>query len=204
MHNGDNIALQVILSFKNINRSLCIANTHIHANTKNRHIKLLQVDYLLEHLETYVRNNPDDTLVLCGDFNSLPASAVHSLLTKGRVDASHEEFQNFNRSEFHHTIGLGSAYFSYSQCNVPLQDVVKKIGVTGEPRFVEFKGTLDYILYSARKLKVVSLLELIDEDEVKDRALPSVKRSSDHIPIAAEFKYISGNKQRTSYGRNYR
>jgi len=37
-------------------------------------------------------------------------------------------------------------------------------------------------------LKVVSLMELVDEEEVKDGALPSRTRSSDHIAIAAKFK----------------
>jgi CCR4-NOT transcription complex subunit 6 len=71
-------------------------------------------------------------------------------------------------------------------------------GETREPRFtnfvqnfkgtMDFKGTLDYIFYSTPTLKVVSLMELVDEEEVKDDALPSRTRSFDHIAIAAKFK----------------
>lgn len=200
---NDNIALQVILSFKNTYQSLCIANTHIHTNPRNNDIKVRQVYNLLKALEPYFWNQRHFTLILCGDFNSLPGSVVHSFLTTGKVDPSHEEISNFDPSErlhLRHTIPSKSAYHSYSLCNIPLQEVWKKIVLQGEPRFTKFvkngvqekfKGTIDYIIYNPKKLQVVSLLELIDEDEVKDRALPSVMRSSDHIPIAAEFRYIS-------------
>jgi mRNA deadenylase 3'-5' endonuclease subunit Ccr4 len=53
---------------------------------------------------------------------------------------------------------------------------------------MNFKGTLDYIFYTTPNLKVVSLMELVDEEEVKDGALPSRTRSSDHIAIATKFK----------------
>jgi hypothetical protein len=43
-------------------------------------------------------------------------------------------------------------------------------------------------------LKVVSLMELVDEEEVKDGALPSRTRSSDHIAIAAKFMFAPCTK----------
>jgi mRNA deadenylase 3'-5' endonuclease subunit Ccr4 len=99
----------------------------------------------------------------------------------------------------HHTLPLASAYSSYFQCDVAQVDIEKKMnGETREPRFtnfvqnfkgtMNFKRTLDYIFYTTLNLKVVSLMELVDEEEVKDGALPSRTRSSDHIAIAAKFK----------------
>jgi len=199
----DNVALHVILSIKKSSERLCITNTHIHANPKNSDVKLWQVYYLLKDLEKFVHDIP---VVLCGDFNSLSGSAPHSLLTKGYVDPLHEEISDYHPSiklMFRHRIPLASAYFMYSRCNLPLQDALKKMdGKTGEPRFTtfiensrgKFQGTVDYIFYHATKLKLVSLLELIDEEEVRHRALPSVNHSSNHIPIAAEFSYISTSK----------
>lgn len=192
----DNIALHVQLSFKKTNQLVVIANTHIHANPENSDIKLLQVDCLLKRLENELEQENDCVsdipLVICGDFNSLPGSAPHSLLIRGFVHSLHKEFR--------HALPLASAYSSYFQCNALREDIHKKMDrETGEPRFTNFvkndretfEGTLDYILYSTTKLKVVSLLELIDEDEVKPGGLPTVNRSSDHIPIAAEFTFNS-------------
>jgi mRNA deadenylase 3'-5' endonuclease subunit Ccr4 len=78
------------------------------------------------------------------------------------------------------------------QCHVSEEDSKQKINSeTREPRFTNFtrnfQGTLDYILHTDTNSQVVSLLELIDEEEVKDAALPSLNRSSDHIPIATKF-----------------
>lgn len=173
---------------------MVIANTHINANPQISEIKLWQVDCLLKQLENELEQEnesvSDIPLVICGDFNSLPGSPAHSLLIKGFVHILHKEFR--------HTLPLASAYSSYFQSNALRDDIHKKMDrETGEPRFTKFvkndretfKGTLDYILYSTTKLRVVSLLELIDEDEVKHGGLPTVNRSSDHIPIAAEFTF---------------
>lgn len=202
----DNIALNLILSFKNSNsseRRLCIVNTHIHANPKNSDVKLWQVYYLLNNLQAFVHDNSDIPLVLCGDFNSLPGSAPHTLLTKGYIHPFYKEILDYDPSgelqlaqRFYHTLPLASAYSSYLHCiNVSEAEVEKKMNTkTGEPHFTNcsknFQGTLDYILHTATNLKVVSLLELIDQEEVTHGALPSLTHSSDHIPIAAKFQYI--------------
>jgi len=189
----DNIALIVVLSFKNTNLHLCIANTHIHANPNNSDVKLWQVSYMLKHLEMEMHNY-DVPLVICGDFNTLPGSAPHSLLTKGRVDNDPSgALQLANRSQ--KKFPLASAYSSYFQCHVSEEDIKQKMNSeTKEPRFTNFttnfQGTLDYILHTKTNSQVVSLLELIDEEEVKDAALPSLNRSSDHIPIATKFRLV--------------
>ncbi len=56
----------------------------------------------------------------------------------------------------------------------------------------DFKGTLDYILFTTDSLVPVSLLELPDEALVqkhKHAGLPNEHWSSDHIARAAEFQY---------------
>ncbi len=56
----------------------------------------------------------------------------------------------------------------------------------------DFKGTLDYILYTTDSLVPVALLDLPDESLVqKNRqvGLPNEHWSSDHIALMAEFQY---------------
>jgi CCR4-NOT transcription complex subunit 6 len=205
----DNIALNAILSLKNTSQRVCIANTHIHANPNNSEEKLGQVYCLLKEMEKY-----DVPRVICGDFNSLPGSAPHSLLTKGYAHPSNKKYLYYDSKQLakriHHTLPLASAYSSYFQCDVAQVDIEKKMnGETREPRFtnfvqnfkgtMNFKRTLDYIFYTTHNLKVVSLMELVDEEEVKDGALPSRTRSSDHIAIAAKFKLHRARNWRGHY-----
>lgn len=85
-----------------------------------------------------------------------------------------------------------------------LRDSVDVDG-TGEPRFTnagrDFRGTLDYILYSADALAPTALLELPTEADLCSggergrRAgvgvgLPSDRWSSDHVALLAEFAYL--------------
>jgi CCR4-NOT transcription complex subunit 6 len=56
----------------------------------------------------------------------------------------------------------------------------------------DFKGTLDYILYTTDSLVPVALLDLPDESLVqkhKQSGLPNEHWSSDHIALMAEFQY---------------
>lgn len=210
----DNIALNLILSFKNSSEQqlLCIVNTHIHANPLNADVKLWQVHNLLNSLQAFVQNeNSSDIipLVLCGDFNSLPGSAPHTLLTKGYIYPFHKEILDYDPSgelqlaqRFYHTLPLASAYSSYSVSDeAEMEKTMNR--KTGEPHFTtvskNFQGTLDYILHTATNLKVVSLLQLIDQEEVKHAGLPSLTHSSDHVPIAAKFQYIHSTPKPESF-----
>jgi len=59
----------------------------------------------------------------------------------------------------------------------------------------DFKGTLDYILYTSDSLAPGALLELPEEAEVKPRpsaGLPNDTWSSDHIALMAAFHYRQG------------
>lgn len=70
---------------------------------------------------------------------------------------------------------------------------------TAEPRWTNltgnFKGTLDYILYTSDSLVPVATLELMEESEVRgggaDGGLPSEFLSSDHLALAVTFQYAA-------------
>ncbi|MCL7049542.1 hypothetical protein MKW94_001291, partial [Papaver nudicaule] len=52
-----------------------------------------QVGTLIENLERNVAHLKIPILI-CGDLNSCPRSAAHTLVIKGRVDRKHEELVN--------------------------------------------------------------------------------------------------------------
>lgn len=80
--NRDNVALVVVLAHRGTGRTVCVANTHLLYNPKRGDVKLGQLCMLLAELH---RVAPDQPLVLCGDFNTLPRSPLHELLHTGRL-----------------------------------------------------------------------------------------------------------------------
>eukprot|EP00898_Chlorokybus_atmophyticus_P003875 jgi/Chlat1/4489/Chrsp29S04432 len=208
----DNVALIVVLealeppdpeaAVAGKRQLICVANTHIHANPELKDVKLWQVHTLLKGLEK-IAASADIPMLVCGDFNSIPGSAPHSLLATGRVDAAHPELATDPlgilrpASKLHHQLPLVSAYSSFAKSNSPsIPESQRRIMDPNrqEPLFTnytkDFIGTLDYIFYTADSLLPVALLELVEEEQLaKDTGMPSPSWSSDHIALLAEFKY---------------
>lgn len=211
----DNVALIIVLEArdKGVNfdsaqaagkrQLLCVANTHIHANPENKDAKLWQVNQLMKRLEK-IGSIASIPMLVAGDFNSVPGSAPHSLVTHGRVDP-HPELETDPLSilrgptiKYYHQIPLVSAYSHFARMNgmSPAMEQQRRRmdTTTNEPLFTnctrDFLGTLDYIFYKAGSLDVESLLELLDEESLrKDTALPSPEWSSDHIALLVKFRF---------------
>ncbi|KAL5545401.1 hypothetical protein UlMin_005088 [Ulmus minor] len=207
----DNVALIVVLEAKFSNHGadnppgkrqlLCVANTHVNVHHELKDVKLWQVHTLLKGLEK-IAASADIPMLVCGDFNSVPGSAPHSLLAMGKVEPMHQDLGvdplNILRphSKLIHQLPLVSAYSSFIRPGVApgMEQQMRRLDPsTNEPLFTnctrDFIGTLDYIFYTADSLTVESLLELLDEESLrKDTALPSPEWSSDHIALLAEFR----------------
>jgi CCR4-NOT transcription complex subunit 6 len=211
----DNVALIVVLEAleqpgvaapQGKRQLLCVANTHIHANTELNDVKLWQVHTLLKGLEK-IAASAEIPMVVCGDFNSVPGSAAHNLLSSGRVDAAHPELATdpFGilrpPSKLQHPLPLVSAYTSLTKQPCLESEAAERqrtrmdAAGTGEPLFTnctaEFMGALDYIFYTDDTLAPLSLLELPAESEVRAKygGLPNTQWSSDHVALMAEFQW---------------
>ncbi|KAG0599889.1 hypothetical protein M758_12G185100 [Ceratodon purpureus] len=172
----DNVALIVVLEARDTGgfmdsqaasgkrgQLLCVANTHIHANQELKDVKLWQVHTLLKGLEK-IAASADIPMLVAGDFNSVPGSAPHCLLSTGRVDPAHPDLQvdplNILRppSKLCHSLPLVSAYSSFGRMNGigPAVDKQRRRmdPTTIEPHFTnctrDFLGTLDYIFYTGK------------------------------------------------------
>lgn len=206
----DNVALIVVLEAKFGNQAadipgkrqlLCVANTHVNISHELKDVKLWQVHTLLKGLEK-IAASADIPMLVCGDFNTVPASAPHSLLAVGKVDPMHPDLMVDPlgilrpHTKLTHQLPLVSAYSSFARMGGSLtaeQQRRRMDPASNEPLFTnctrDFIGTLDYIFYTADTLTVESLLELLDEESLrKDTALPSPEWSSDHIALLAEFR----------------
>merc|ERR1711953_1233777 len=123
-------------------------------------------------------------MLLCGDFNSTPDSAVYELLRSGSVRSDHEDFKVdpcglLKWHNFGHNLSLGTAY---ETCNGREADYTN---------FTEdFKGTLDYIWYTSDSLSVLAISQVDEESQLtQETALPSSTRPSDHVSLVATFKF---------------
>ncbi|KAJ6746105.1 CARBON CATABOLITE REPRESSOR PROTEIN 4 [Salix koriyanagi] len=201
----DNVALIVVLEAKFNNQGadnpgkrqlLCIANTHINVHQDLKDVKLWQVLTLLKGLEK-IAASADIPMLVCGDFNSVPGSAPHSLLAMGKVDPLHPDLvvdplgilRPHNKLTHQlpldkrkacllflgwWDLGKVSAYSSFARVGVGLgsdQQKRRMDATTNEPLFTnctrDFIGALDYIFYTADSLMVESLLELLDEESLR-------------------------------------
>ncbi|KAL8162284.1 hypothetical protein V2J09_013773 [Rumex salicifolius] len=214
----DNVALIAVLEAKfsyqgadNLGKRqlLCVANTHVNVSQDLKDVKLWQVHTLLKGLEK-IAASADIPMLVCGDFNSTPGSASHTLLALGKVESLHHDLTVDPlgilrpHSKLSHQLPLVSAYSSFVRGMGPpyIEQQRRRIDpTTNEPLFTyctrDFIGTYDYIFYTADSLTVESLLELLDEDCLrKDTALPSPEWSSDHIALLAEFRCKPRSRRR--------
>lgn len=186
---------------------VCVANTHIHSNPELNDVKLWQVHTLLKGLEK-IAASADIPMLVAGDFNTTPGSAAHSMLVKGSVAPNNPELANDPlgilrpASKLQHQLPLASAYASVAAApnsDHGMQRQKRRLDpVSGEPRFTnitkDFRGTLDYILYTTDSLVPSATLELPDDSECRSKSnqgLPNDNWSSDHVALMVEFSYAS-------------
>lgn len=201
----DNVAQLVVLELaqQSMGRSrgdaitqVCIANTHLYSNKDFPDVKLWQTWQLLQELETFVMSRGTQLpLMICGDFNSTPDTAVYDLLSRQAVHPGHPDV-NMNTDDIcpnilpdahniSHSFQLGSAYQS----------------ILGEEPSVtnytsQFKGVLDYIWFSAQNLRPLSAAPIPDESVLTKHgeALPSTEYSSDHLMLISDMQIMSSSR----------
>ncbi|KAL9263585.1 Carbon catabolite repressor protein 4 homolog 4-like protein [Drosera capensis] len=179
----DCVGILAAFQLKDPSRQIVIiANTHIYWDPEWVDVKLAQVKYLLSRLSLFkslVSEKFDCTpsILVAGDFNSVPGDQVYQYLVSG-----------------------GPSAIPPVQCEdellIPLLSVYAH--TRGEPTFTNctpgFTGTLDYIFFSPSGcIKPISFLELPEADSSSvESGLPNHHHPSDHLPIGAEFEVISG------------
>ncbi len=205
----DNVAQLVVLelahpalssrSGRDSINQVCIANTHLYSNKDFPDVKLWQSWQLLQELETFIHSRGANLpLMICGDFNSTPDTAVYGLLSRQSVHPGHPDVNMNNNDDstpgilpdamgISHSFQLGSVY----------NTVIGK-----EPHATNytaaFKGVLDYMWYSAQNLRPLSAAPIPEEPALTEHgeALPSTQYSSDHIMLISDMQIMGGSSLR--------
>eukprot|EP00933_Yihiella_yeosuensis_P069437 TRINITY_DN7597_c1_g2_i3.p1 TRINITY_DN7597_c1_g2~~TRINITY_DN7597_c1_g2_i3.p1 ORF type:complete len:622 (-),score=103.38 TRINITY_DN7597_c1_g2_i3:190-1974(-) len=161
---------------------LVVINTHILCDPSAADVKLWQSHLLIQHLKQM--NLSHMPLLICGDFNSIPESAVYEYLHNGSVsvdhpDLSHDPCGLLSKLNLCHHLSLSTAY---------------EVCTGREAQFTnyteDFKGTLDYIWFSPDALAVLAISQVDEESQLmQETALPSSTRPSDHVSLVATFMF---------------
>ncbi|KAF1329433.1 Carbon catabolite repressor protein 4 3, partial [Globisporangium splendens] len=137
----DNVALAAVLEWKDgasnssSPQQFIVATTHVLFNPKRGDVKLAQLEMLTRMLSEW-RSEQSSTLpvILCGDFNLEPHSALYHFLSTGSLDVSnlsraalsgqngyddrafqHAKFINENDASRHHGNGTAAGRFQQSK-----------------------------------------------------------------------------------------
>ena len=209
-----NIAQILVLSSNdnvnmNMNVNVIVSNTHLFWRPDFDCLRVLQAHRLRKRIEELKSSKyPEHVIIMCGDWNSDPQSAVYHLIS-GQIDKitrihweelinSHSKLLGhplelsqklFNQviEDFKKWFKLSSAYSLYQSPSDPAS--------IGEPPYTSINSyidTLDYIFVDFRKLKVTELL-ILPADEIikKQTALPNEIYSSDHLALMSKFNLIN-------------
>ena len=176
---------------------VCIANTHLYSNKDYPDVKLWQSWQLLQELETFVMSRGTNLpLMICGDFNSTPDTAVYDLLSRQQVHPGHPDVNMNNNEDSTHSILPDAMSISHS---FQLGSVYNTV-IGEEPHATNytalFKGVLDYMWYSAQNLRPLSAAPIPDKAVLTKHgeALPSTQYSSDHVMLISDMQIMGGSK----------
>nr|XP_043628127.1 carbon catabolite repressor protein 4 homolog 4 [Erigeron canadensis] len=177
----DCVGIMAAFKFKKPHQHyVIVANTHIYWDPEWADVKLAQAKYLLSCVDNFKRMVSErfecsPSVLIAGDFNSVPGDKVYQYLVSGGPMAAPSP----EHSE-----------------DLPMPLCSVHAYTRGEPPFTNctpgFTGTLDYILFSpSDSVEPVSYLELPELGSPDlEGGLPNFYHPSDHLPIGAEFVVV--------------
>ena len=175
------------------NQNICITNTHLYSNVQRADVKLWQAMNLIRELRQFITQR-DLPLLLCGDFNSEPESAVYEYIMSGLIQSERSELNYYQGGDMGNVRILPDLHLLSH--DLALTSVLHS-SLGTEPMFTNytqrFKGTLDYIFYSHSRIRVLAVSTLPDEHElcaVAGEGLPSACYPSDHLLLCCDVALI--------------
>jgi len=158
-----------------------MTNTHLYWNPAAPEIKLMQIRHTFNCIQKAINKQQVARdaypLIVVGDFNSLPNSAVYNYVQSGNLKKQ-DVPSTIQIIEFTHPFTFASAYEKIGE---PLSNITD-----------HFSGCLDYIWFDKSSLELVGLLDTLNPpDYALFKALPNPQQPSDHISLFAKFALIT-------------
>ncbi|KAI9915760.1 hypothetical protein PsorP6_008561 [Peronosclerospora sorghi] len=181
-------------------RTIILSNTHLFYRGDAHLIRLLQGAAIVERISQHkaVSELKTAAVVMCGDWNAYPQSALISFLLDGQIDSSHNHLQQ--ASSFRWNLSTGDSDINSCARNVTqihrtcFKHNLRLASACGIPAFTNyvttFVNTLDYIFVGSEMLRVCDVFPFFTEEEVSSEvALPSSTFPSDHISLVCDLSW---------------
>ncbi|XP_033228631.1 2',5'-phosphodiesterase 12 [Belonocnema kinseyi] len=182
-----NTAVQAttLKSKDNPSEILVVGNTHLYFHPNADHIRLLQGFYVVTYISDVARRTKEEhpdcnvSIILCGDFNSVPECGIYRLMTSKFVP---DDFIDWN------------SFPEEAVTGVSLSQDITFASACGTPEYTnytaDFSGCLDYIYYERDQLEVRQVIPMPTTEELAlYEAIPSVVFPSDHLSLCADLKW---------------
>ena len=141
--------------------NVCVVNTHLYSNHARPDVKLWQSMILMREVEQ-VAVARDIAVIICGDFNSEPDSAVHEFMSSGCLETAHPELEQSDnlgilpsQEEIGHNMEFASVMEATLGAEPPYTNFTAK-----------FKGTLDYVWFTPGRLRVLAVTNVPDPQDL--------------------------------------
>uniref|UniRef100_A0A0E0LA78 Endonuclease/exonuclease/phosphatase domain-containing protein n=1 Tax=Oryza punctata TaxID=4537 RepID=A0A0E0LA78_ORYPU len=218
-YNLRNNVAQIFVFELNRAQKFVVGNIHVLFNPKRGDVKLGQIRMLLEKANVLAEKWGGIPVVLAGDFNSTPDSAIYKFLSTMKLDISlhdRRQLSGLDSSEFalydlcsslkyhwsgeevRNATGCSNVMVARHPLNIcssyaMLKGNSNNRGHHGEPLATsyhkKFLGTVDYLWYTAG-LECSRVLDTLPVGFLRrTRGLPTREIGSDHLPIVAEFVF---------------
>ncbi|CAG9784488.1 unnamed protein product [Diatraea saccharalis] len=166
------------------NYLIIVGNTHLYFHPDSDHIRLIQGGVFIYWLNDIRRKLSEKlpgkiiSMILCGDFNSVPSCGIYQLYTTGFSGSTLPDWKS-NAEQA--VIGL----------NLQQETILES--ACGTPQYTNFTAgfadCLDYIFYDKSTLQVEQVVPLPSVEELQaNTALPSIVFPSDHVALVADLK----------------
>lgn len=175
---------------------ICVVSTHIFWDPEFSDVKFFQTFALVQELSHLLSQQQVHTsLVICGDLNSTPDSAVVRLLSQDSVDPSHPDMSidpmNIlpGLSHVNHNLDLASVYEMVNGQNPETTNYT-----------AHFSGCLDYIYVSAGSLVPLAVMKIPDEETLRgteDTHIPNTCFPSDHVSLCVDLNLVPQDRVRS-------
>lgn len=183
-----------------------VVNAHVHWDPEYCDVKLIQCIMLSSRLRDiandvslryYNLSSPDPQtvpIIFTGDMNSLPDSGVYEFFLKGQIGFHHKDFRGIRYKQ---CISRYSAGDKEKECiihGLQLGDAYHNVQLNYTNYTLDFKGVIDYIMFSRNHFNCLSVLRPLWKDWLDNNRIvgfPHPHIPSDHIPLYAEFELFS-------------
>lgn len=198
----DNVAIICLLQPKEEKDStpICVANTHLLFNPRRGDIKLGQLKTLLDEICSIKHSK--SPIILCGDLNLTPHSAIYHFLASGSLNlfevdqktaSGQQGYPRGTPLDMRAMKQLGNSNFEISH-ELELESAYSISGNEIEQVSTfhqEWVGAVDFIWYSKNHLSPSKILSLPSKQQVLNgilgKGLPNKTIPSDHLPLITEF-----------------